>query len=249
MSNMQNIDLWNMQNMSKNILHILWHILHILQHISAYFKKIGRGPHQGSSLITHNGPEPFGRTLDPRGNATLVLPVVPNHAFQPTRISLAQLGSAFQLVLILIYSRFMLQSSSVRSSKSSTRELPCLTLANGRYQNKWSMKAWKPAQMRGTSLVVTPSFFKLKTWHQNVMYMENMQNMNLFYLHADFAAQQLVNISFSPGDVLWQHSLQLGRNATMDHELVPKPGNRLTRTEDIPKNEQIYVNMQNIQNS
>jgi hypothetical protein len=66
------------------------------------------------------------------------------------------------------------------------------------------------------------------------------------FIPKDFAAQQLVDISFSPGDVLWQHSLQRGRNATMEHEIIPNPVNRLTRTEDIPINE--HVNMQNIHN-
>ena len=82
------------------------------------------------------------------------------HAFQPTMRSL---GARSSLCSSLISSRLMLQSSSVRSCNSSRREFPCLTLGNGRYQNKWSMKAWNPAPMRGTSLVVTPSFFNLKT--------------------------------------------------------------------------------------
>ncbi len=62
--------------------------------------------------------------------------------------------------------------------------------------------------------------------------MQNMQNNQLTCV---LCSQQLVDFSFSPGDVLWQHSLQRGRNATMDHEIVPKPINRLILTEDIPK--------------
>ncbi len=57
----------------------------------------GRGPHQGSSLVTHKGLEPIGWTLNPRGNATLVWPVVPNPCL-PADDEIV--GSAIQLVLI-----------------------------------------------------------------------------------------------------------------------------------------------------
>jgi hypothetical protein len=57
----------------------------------------GRGPHQGSSLVTHNGPEPFCRTLDPQGDATLVWPVVPNPCL-PADAKIV--GSSIWLVLI-----------------------------------------------------------------------------------------------------------------------------------------------------
>jgi hypothetical protein len=56
----------------------------------------GRGPHQGSSLVTHKGLEPIGWTLNLRGNAT-IWPVVPNSCLPADD---EVIGSAIQLVLI-----------------------------------------------------------------------------------------------------------------------------------------------------
>ncbi len=54
--------------------------------------------HQGSSIfVTHKGLEPFCRTFNPRGSATLVWSVVPNPCL-PADFDIVD--SAFQLVLI-----------------------------------------------------------------------------------------------------------------------------------------------------
>ncbi len=100
-----------------HILHISMHILHI-RHIMKWIRRnnpvafvhwlcstrtrqagttSGPGLHQGSSHITHNCTEPIGRTLDPRGDATLVWPVVPNPCL-PANNEIV--GSMMQLVLI-----------------------------------------------------------------------------------------------------------------------------------------------------
>ncbi len=57
----------------------------------------GLGQHQGSSLVTHKGLEPIIWTLDPRGDATLVWPVVPNPCL-PDDDEIVE--SVIQLVLI-----------------------------------------------------------------------------------------------------------------------------------------------------
>ncbi len=92
------------------------------------------------------------------------------------------------------------QSAEVMSSKFSSTLAACWTLENGRYQNKWAIKALKPYPMRGTSLVVWPSFFNLTQQHINITNMQNvhnMENMWIFDIHADFAGHQLINLSCS----------------------------------------------------
>jgi hypothetical protein len=63
----------------------------------------------------------------------------------------------------------------------------------------------------------------------------NIENILIFDIHADFAVHKLVDLCSSPENYeLWQNSLQLCTNATMYHEIVPKPIDRLRHSDDMP---------------
>ncbi len=108
-------------------------------------------------LNAHNGFEHV-------GSATLVWPAVPNPSLPADN---EIVGSTFQLVLVP--DLCTLNAPIVLCQV--LHFFPCfpVTIGNGRYsdQNKWSMEAWKPVPMRGASLLVTPSFFNLKTLHKD----------------------------------------------------------------------------------
>jgi hypothetical protein len=85
------------------------------------------------------------------------------------------------------------------------------------------MEAWKQAPMRGTSFIVTASFFNLK--HDIKIYQNDK--------HAEYAEYSTYMLTLQPNNWLISASV-LGmyfvkaccskvENATMDHEIVQNP--------------------------
>jgi hypothetical protein len=78
--------------------------------------------------------------------------------------------------------------------------------------------------------------------------MQNMQNMqNMQDVHSELAVQQRIDFSVVSGNKFGQDLLERVANTTMNHEIVPKPIDRLRRAQKVSARRKI-VNMQNMQN-
>jgi hypothetical protein len=115
-------------------------------------------PQHESNSVKRDRREPIGRVLNPWGTAALVWPILHNPSFPSVNEIIA---STLQQVLVPELLALDVPISRGNVLQFSSTSAACLKLENGRYQNKWSIKALKPDLMRGTSLVVWSSFLNL----------------------------------------------------------------------------------------